>query len=83
MELKCNNPNGEIILAQKLNHLEFQVALTTWNSRKIIKIAFRNESYKLFLLGRCSKCLKNKIILNFLITNPIGMNHNFLDRKNI
>jgi len=40
MELKCTNPNGKIVLASKLNH-EFYF----W---KIEKIAFINESYKLF-----------------------------------
>jgi len=41
MELKCTNPNVEIVLASKLNPVE----LSFW---KIVKIAFRNESYKLF-----------------------------------
>jgi len=41
MELKCTNPNGEIVLANKLNHVELFFG-------KFVKIAFRNESYKLF-----------------------------------
>jgi len=40
MELKCTNPNGEIVLARKINHVDLFL--------KIVKIAFRNESYKLF-----------------------------------
>jgi len=42
MEVKCTNPNGEIVLERKLNYVE----LFFW---KIVKIAFKNESYKLFL----------------------------------
>jgi len=76
MELKCINSNGEIVLAKKLNHIE----IFSW---KIVKIAFKNESYKLFFLGRCSKCPKNKIVHNFLITNPNEMNQSFTNRKNI
>jgi len=41
MELKKTNSNGEIVLGNKLNHEE----LFFW---KIVRIAFRNESYKLF-----------------------------------
>jgi len=67
MELERPNPNGEIVLGGKLNHVE----LVFW---KIVKIALRNESYKLYFSGRCSKCLKNKIVHNFLTTNPNGMN---------
>jgi len=74
MDLKCTNSNGEIVLAKKLNHLELSF-------KKIVIIAFRNESYKLLFLGRCSKCLKNKIVHNFLLTNPNGMNQNFPDRQ--
>jgi len=39
MELKCTNPNSEIVLRRTLNHMDF---FLNW------KIAFRNESYKLF-----------------------------------
>jgi len=41
MELKCTISNGEIVLEKKLNHVE----LCFW---KIVKIAFKNESFKLF-----------------------------------
>ncbi len=40
MELKCTNPNGEIVIEKKLNLMEFFFS--------IVKIAFKNESYKLF-----------------------------------
>jgi len=73
MELECTNSNGEIVLAKKLNHMELLFL--------IVKIAFRNESYKLFFSGRSSKCPKNKIVHNFLITNQSGMNQSFPDRQ--
>jgi len=41
MEIKCTNPNGDIVLASILNYAK----LFFW---KIVKIAFRNESYKFF-----------------------------------
>jgi len=41
MELKCTNSNGNIVLASKLNYEELFFG-------KIVKITFRNESYKLF-----------------------------------
>jgi len=72
MELKCTNPNGGIVLASKLNH-----------AKKIAKIAFKNEFYKLFFSRRCSNCSKNKNVHNFLITNPNEMNQSFPNRKKI
>jgi len=74
MELKSTNLNGEIVSSKKLNHME----LLFW---KIVKLAFRNESYKLFFTKRCSKCPKYKIVHNFLIANPNGMNESFPDTK--
>jgi len=41
MELKCTNPNGDIVLASKPNYVELFFG-------KIVKIAYKNESYKLF-----------------------------------
>jgi len=41
MELKCTSPNGEMVLESKLNYMEILFG-------KIVKIAFRNESYKVF-----------------------------------
>jgi len=41
MGLKHYNPNGEIVLASKLN-------LVKQFFSKIVKIAFKNEIYKLF-----------------------------------
>jgi len=72
MELKCTNPNGGILLASKLNH-EQKIA-------KIAKVAFRNDSYKLFFSKRCSNYPKNKNVHNFLITNPNEINQSFPDR---
>jgi len=40
MELKRTNPNGEIVLGRKLNHME--------QFKKNLRIAFKDESYKLF-----------------------------------
>jgi len=61
MELKLTNPNGEIILARKLNY----VKLFFW---QIVKITFKNESYKLFFQeARCLDCTKNKTIYNIHI----------------
>jgi len=73
MKLDCTNFNGEIVLAKKLNHVELFFL--------IVKIAFINESYKLFFPGRCSKCPKNKIVHNILITNTNGMNQSFPHRQ--
>jgi len=42
MELKCTNPNGAIVLASKINHVELLFL-------KNCKIAFRNQSYKKML----------------------------------
>jgi len=42
MELKHMNPNGEIVLRSTLNHVELSF------NKKIVKIAFKNEFYKLF-----------------------------------
>jgi len=47
----------------------------------IVKIALKNESYKFLFLERCSKCPKNKIVHNFFITNPNGMNQGFPNRQ--
>jgi len=40
MELKCTYPNGEIVLAKKLDHMKLFFL--------IVKIALKNESYNLF-----------------------------------
>ena len=41
MELKCTNPNGEIVLARKINQVQIFFL-------KIVKIAFRNETLNYF-----------------------------------
>jgi len=48
---------------------------------KIVKIAFINENYKLSFSWRCSKCPKNKIVHNFLITNPNGMIQTLVEKS--
>jgi len=40
MEFKCTNSNGEIVLANKVNHVNLSMG-------RIVTIAFKNESYKL------------------------------------
>jgi len=54
MELKCTNPNGEIVDCSNLKAKSLQ---------------------------RYSKCPKNKIVHNFFITNPNGMNQSFPKRQ--
>jgi len=44
---------------------------------KIVKIAFKNESYKSCFSRRCSECPKIKIVHKFLIKNTNGMNKIF------
>jgi len=41
MELEHTNSNGEIVLESKLKHVKFF-------SSKVVRIAFKNESYELF-----------------------------------
>jgi len=78
IELKCTNSNGEIVLAKKLNHMEPFFL-------KNYKTCIQKKSYKLFFSRRCSKCSKNEIVTrivhNFLIKNPNGMNQTFPDRQ--
>jgi len=73
MGLKHNNLNGEIVLAIKLTVVE----QFFW---KIVKIAFRNECYKLFFQEDAQIAWKNKIVQNFHITYPNGMNQSFTHR---
>jgi len=58
MELKCTYPNGEIVLARKINY----VRLFFW---KIAKIAFRNESYKLFFQEDTKIAQKTRLSIAF------------------
>jgi len=58
MESKCTNPNGEIILAWKINHVEIFFF-------KIVKIAFRNESYKLFFQKDAKIAWKTRLSITF------------------
>jgi len=74
MELEHTNPNGEIILGGKLYQMELLLFYICKNyiQKWILQVIF-SERY--------SKCPKNKIVHNFLITNPNGMNQSFLDRQ--
>ncbi len=74
MGLKYKNLNGKIVLSRKYN-IYF---VLIW---KIVKIAFRNESDKLFFQRDALIALKNKIIYNFHIINPNGMNQSFTCRE--
>jgi len=74
MESKHTNSNSEIALPIKIKLVEIFVL-------KNVKIKFKNESYTLFFL-RCSNCPQNKMLHNFHITNPNGMNQSFFVNKN-
>jgi len=54
MKLKCTNPNGDIVLARKLNYVDYFFLN--------VKIAFRNESHsyyfkKMLRLPKKQDCL--------------------------
>jgi len=58
MELEHTNPNSEIVLGGKLNHED----LFFW---KIVKIAFKNESYKLFFQEDALSAWKIRLSITF------------------
>ena len=58
MELKHNNPNGEIVLAGKLH--PFQQFF--W---KNVKIAFNNELYELFFQEDAQIAQKTRLSITF------------------
>jgi len=58
MGLKQNNPIGEIVLARKLTVVE----QFFW---KIVKIAFRNEFYKLFFQEDVETACKTRLFITF------------------
>jgi len=69
MELKCTNPNGEIILSIKLNHMDFFLkncnnCIQKW----ILQVIFSR---------RCLDCAKKKIVHNFHITYSNKKNQSF------
>jgi len=68
MKLECINPNGEIVLGGKLNHVVYKNCIQKW----ILQVIF---------LWKCSKCPKHKIVHKFLITNPNGMNKSSPNRQ--
>jgi len=58
MELKCINPNGEIVLRNTLNHdVDFFL--------NIVKIVFRNESYKIFFQEDAIIARKTRLSITF------------------
>lgn len=67
MGLKFNNPNGEVVLASMPNLFK-QFFLK--NCQKCIQ----KWNLLLFFSRKCYNCPKNKIVHNFHITNPNGMN---------
>jgi len=58
MELECSNSNGEIVLGSKLKHMKNK----SW---KIVKIACRNESYKLFFQKDALIAWKTRLSITF------------------
>ncbi len=72
MGLKHNNPNGEIVLASKLNLVK--------HFFKLLKVHSKMNSISYFS-RRCLDCPKNKIVHNFHIANPNGMNQSFTSRQ--
>jgi len=76
MGLKCTNPNGEIVLVRKLNHVELCFL-------KICKNCIQKWILQVIFLRRCLDCLKNKIVHNLHITYSNKMNQSFPCRQNI
>jgi len=58
MGLKLNNPNGEIILARKLNLVQKKFWI-------FLKIAFRNGSYTLFFQEDDEIAQKTRLFITF------------------
>jgi len=56
--LKCTNPNGETVLVSKLNHVELFFT-------KIVRITFKNESYKLFSKEKAQIAPKTRLSIIF------------------
>jgi len=75
MELKCNNSNGEIVLTIKVISIELFVV------KKYQNLAQNQISY-VFFSKKCYDYLQNKMVHNFHITNPNGMNQSFPYRQN-
>jgi len=74
MELESTNPNGEIVLESKLNHVE------PFFSKKLqeMHLEINPTSYffkKMLLLLEKQDCC------NFLIANPNGMSQSFICRQ--
>jgi len=58
MKLKWTNPNGEIVLGRKLNHVELSF-------KKKLKIALKNECYKLFFQEDAQIAPKTRLSITF------------------
>jgi len=72
--MKCPNFNCEIVLSSTLKHVEILFLKNCKNCihKWILQVIFSR---------RCSNCPKIKIVHNFLITYPIGMNQSFIYRQ--
>jgi len=60
------NPNSEIVLARKVNDVELCFL-------KICKNCIQKWILQVIFSRRCLDCPKNKVVNNFLITNPNEM----------
>jgi len=59
MELDCTNPNAKIDQGGKLNHVKL------FDDAKIVKIAFKNKSYKLFFQEYALRARKIRLCITF------------------
>jgi len=77
MELIYTNPNGEVVLARKLNYVELVFL-------KNCKSCIQNEwILQVIFSKRCLDYLKNKIVHNFHITYSMKWIKSFYVDKNI
>jgi len=58
MELKCTNPNSEIVLEKKQKHVGLLVL-------KNYKISFKNETYKIFFQEDAKIAQKTRLSIIF------------------
>jgi len=74
MELKCTNPNGEIVMESKLNYAKLFLGKNCKNciQKWILQVIFPK---------RCLDYLKNKIVHNFHITYSNEINQDFPCRQ--
>jgi len=74
MELKCTNPNGDIVLASKPNYVELFFG-------KNCKNCIQKWIPRVIFSKRYLDCLKTKIVHNFHITYSNEMNQSFPCRQ--